>query len=619
LVIKKEDSRNLRYTDSVRINSFSLNLGLIFLLALSLVINQQELLIFLAILATIPVLKSAVESVRNKEISVDLLASFALIVSMIEGQWNSAAFVNLMITSARIFEVYIETRAKKALESLTKLRPEKVKLVIGEKITEVGIDQVRQGDKILVEAGDRLAVDGEVISGNATIDQSSLTGESLPVNKEKGNKVFCSTLNISGSLVVKTEKVGKETSFQKIIDLVEKANQAKEGVNSVVAKFTTGYIVLTAITCGVIWILTKNITLLLSLLLVTCADDIAVAVPLVYWGAIAMAAKKGVIVKSGLSLEILKKVNVLIVDKTGTLTKGKIEVQHITVFDKIKENGAIKLAASIAGISSHPIAKSIVILAEEKQIDFELIKNFEEIPGEGIEAADSKNKYFLGGIKAIVKRKIKLTKKETEEYKKMENEGHNLLFLFKNEKLLALFGLADQLKPGISKSVAELKANGIKKIMMLTGDNQVVAKNIAQKTGLDEYKADLMPEEKLNYVDNEINNGKIVAYVGDGVNDAAGLARANVGIAMGAIGTDAAIEAADIALMNDNFEKINDMVNLSRKLGKIVVGNFSIWATVNMIGLILVFGFKISPETAAAYNFVTDFIPLLNSVRIFRK
>ena len=603
----------------MKINQFSLNIALVFLLALALVINRNEFLIVLAIVATIPVLKSAFKSVSEKKFSVDLLASFALTVSMIEGHWRGAAFINLMITSARIFEIYINNRAKMALDSLIKLKPEKVKLIINEKITEVDLSKIKIGDEVLVEAGNRIPVDGKVIKGNASVDQSSLTGESLPINKQKGDDVFCSTLNIAGSLIVRTEKTGNETNFQKIIDLVKKADEQKSGVSSIINKFTVGYIVFTAVLCGLILMLSKNIDLLLSLLLVTCADDIAVAIPLAYWGAVAMAAKNGVIVKSGLSLEILKKVKTLVVDKTGTLTKGQIIVEHILIFNKVSENEIIKIAAEIAGVSSHPVSKAIVNLAKERKIKIKLIKNFREISGEGIEAKDSEKEYFLGGIKAIEKRKIRFSLKEIKEYKQVENEGHNLLFLVENNKVIALFGLGDELKPGIKEEVGRLKNNGVNKIIMLTGDSQVVAEEVTKKTGLDEYKANLMPEDKLNFVDEEIHQGKIVVFVGDGVNDAAALTRADVGVAMGAIGTDAAIEAADIALMNDDFGKINDILVLSRKLGKIVIENFAIWGTVNLVGLILVFGLKINPETAAVYNFLTDFIPLLNSVRIFKK
>ncbi len=602
----------------MKINQFSLNVALVFLLALALVINQNNFLIFLAIIATIPVLKSAFESVKEKKFSVDLLASFALTVSMIEGHWRGAAFINLMITSARIFEIYINNRAKMALDSLIKLKPEKVKLVVNEKITEVDLDKIKIGDEVLVEAGNRIPVDGKVVKGNASVDQSSLTGESLPINKEKNDQVFCSTLNIAGSLLVKTEKTGNETNFQKIINLVEQADQQKSGVSSIVNKFTVGYIIFTIVLCGSILMLSKDINLLLSLLLVTCADDIAVAIPLAYWGAVAMAAKKGVIVKSGLSLEILKKAKMIVVDKTGTLTKGEIKVQHIIIFGKDNEIKILEKAASIAGVSAHPVSKAIINLAKERKIKFKLIKNFEEISGEGIEAKNGKDNYFLGGIKAIEKRKIKFNPKEIKEYKQIENEGHNLLFLIENNKPVALFGLGDELKPGIKQEVERLKNNGINKVVMLTGDSQVVAEEVAKKAGLDEYKANLMPEDKLNFVDEKIDSGKTVVFVGDGVNDAAALTRADVGIAMGAIGTDAAIEAADIALMNDDFGKINNILTLSRKLGKIVIGNFVIWGTVNLVGLILVFGLKINPETAAAFNFITDFIPLVNSIRIFK-
>jgi Cd2+/Zn2+-exporting ATPase len=603
----------------IKMNRFYLNVGLVAVLILGLILNQRWILAILGIIATIPVVISALKSIKNKSISIDLLAGLALTVSIINQEWSSVAFINLMITSARIFGIYIEARAKRALEGLMKLRPEKAKVKIKNKIIEIPIEKVKVGDILLIETGDRVAVDGIVISGFASINQSSLTGESLPILKKEKDKVFCSTLNVSGSLLIKAEKVGKDTSFQKIIDLVESAQERKIGVRSMIEKFTTIYISVTVIISITVYLITKDTTLVLALLLVTCADDIAVAVPLAYWGAIANAAKKGVIVKEGLSLEILKKVKVLIMDKTGTLTKGQIKVQHFLVFGNMPQGIVMKIAAGVGCVSSHPVSKAIVNFAQENKIDYNPMKVFEEIPGKGIKATNGDHKYFLGNIEFLESQKVVLNKQEMEKYQKIKSEGHNLVLLAKDKELIGLFGLGDQLRNGAKNAILELKKNGFKKIIMLTGDNSVVAKDIANEIGIDEYRAGLSPQEKLKFIEDEEKNGLKIAYVGDGVNDAASLIRADVGIAMGAIGTDAAIEAADITLMNDNLNKINGMVVLSKRLGKIVFENFCIWGTVNTIGLILVFAFKISPKTAAGYNFVTDFIPLINSLRIFKK
>lgn len=593
------------------------NFVLAFFLLLFLFLNYSPLLIFFDLLATLPVIWSAYLSLKNKKISIDLLAAIALFVSIVHQEWSSVAFINLMITSARIFEIYIENRAKKALESLIKLRPEKVKIKLKNKIVEVPLSKVKVNDVVLIETGDIVAVDGLVLSGFASLNQASLTGESLPVAKKAGDSVYCSTVNLSGTLLVKALKVGSETSFEKMIDLVEKAEQDKSGVNSLVDKFATVYIASTLILSLLIFLFTSDIKLILSFLLVTCADDIAVAVPLAYWGAIAKAAKNGVIIKKSLSLEILKNIKTLVVDKTGTLTKGEIKVQHCLSFIK-NENEMIKLAAEVACVSSHPVAKAILFFAESKHISISPMKNFIEIPGKGLEAKDSKHIYRLGSLNFLKSRQIIFNREVLQDLEKIESEAHNLLVFSKDEKIIGLFGLGDELRYQIKKIISDLRKQGLSKIIMLTGDNSIVAKNIAQELSLDEYQANLLPQEKLFYLENKIKRSSPLAYIGDGVNDAASLARADVGIAMGGIGSDAAIEAADITLMNDNLEKVVYIMKLSRKLGNIVIQNFIIWGLVNLIGLILVFIFKISPQIAASYNFITDFIPMLNSLRIFK-
>ncbi len=605
--------------------NFKFNLALVFGLAIVLTSSyifpasafNSLLLIIIGLLATVPVIYGTINVIKNKKISVDLLASIALLVSLINHEWESVAFINLMITCARMFGIYTETKAKNSIQSLFKLRPDKVKIKVGSSIKIIDIKDVKVDDLVIVEAGERIPIDGTIKAGAASIDQSSLTGESLPLEKKVGDQVLSSTLNLAGSLLVKTDKIGKDTTFEKIVGLMEDAQAHKVNIETFIEKFTSKYILFTFITASLVLIFSRNINLVLSILLVTCADDIAVAVPLAFWAAIAKAAKKGIVIKGGNYLEGLMRCRMLIVDKTGTLTRGRIKVNHIIAFGApIKR--ILKLASIAESVSEHPIARSIVEYAYDSKVKFDIPSDFEEISGRGMKVKWHGKNLIVGNLALLKDQKIKIDNNALNQISSAESDGHNIVVVAYNKKLLGFIALGDELRYGIKSTIERLKKFGVVRVVMLTGDNEKVAKNVAREIGIAEYHANLLPKDKLNFVKKDINSSYKIAMVGDGVNDAAALALADVGIAMGAIGSDSAIEAADIALMNDEFGRIAEAVGLSKALGRIIVENFIIWAIVNSVGLILVFGKIIGPQGAAAYNFFSDFLPLINSLRIFQ-
>ena len=571
----------------------------------------------LSILMTIPVVISAIRALFNKKITVDLLATIALTVSIIEQEWVGVIFINLMIISAKIFGVYTENRAKNSIKSLFKLRPTTVKIKRNNEIEIIQVKDVLINDLVIIDAGERIPVDGIIESGNASVDQSSLTGESVPIEKKVGDMVLSSTLNMSGSLLVKVTKLGKDTTFEKLIALMEKAQLGKNNIETLIDKFASRYILFTLIGAIVVYVFTKNNSLVLSLLLVTCADDIAVAVPLAFWAAIARGAKRGIVIKGGNYLEVLARCKMLIVDKTGTLTKGKIKVNHVYPFG-ISEKSLVHLAVIAESMSDHPMAKAIVDYAKKLNIKYQVPTKFEEFLGRGMKVFWENKNIMVGNLNFFIEEKIFIDDKQLQQIKLAENDGHNIVLVANDNVFLGFMALGDELRWGIRNAVLKLKEMGVVRIVMLTGDNEKVASQVAKEIGIEEYHANLLPEDKLNFVKKSLNKKYKIAMVGDGVNDAAALAISDVGFAMGAIGTDSAIEAADIALMNDDFGKIGETVGISRFIMKIVVENFIIWGVVNTIGLILVFGKIIGPTGAAGYNFISDFLPLLNSIRVFR-
>lgn len=572
--------------------------------------------IIVSVLATIPVVKSALRAFAAKEASVDLLASTALIFSILSGQWVSAIFINLMLTSARIISSRAERRARRSIESLLKMRPKHAHVRINGTIIEIPLSDVKKNDEVVVELGQIIPVDGTIVEGEASIDQSSLTGESLPVERKVGDHVFSSTVIASGGIVIKTERIGGETTLEKIIALVEESQQNKARINTVAQKFTQYYIVLMLLGAGLLYLFSRDVNLVLAVTLVVCADDIAIAIPLAFVTGIGYAAKRGIIIKGGDYLEAMEHVKIIVVDKTGTLTKGHLKVENVSVFGEMKEGELISLSSAVASLSDHPVSKAIVAYSEEKKIEPVKVEHFKEWSGKGVTASYHGKKIVLGRVRFFNELNVHISESEKTVFEKQEEEGMSVTLVAVDGVIQGLFSLADAVKPNIKENIAELKSLGVQKVIMLTGDNERVARRVARLTGVDEFHSNLLPEQKLERLRRYLSPDYKTAMIGDGVNDAAALSLADVGIAMGAIGYEAAIEAANIVLMKDDFSKVPELIRIARFVNKISRQNFAIWGTVNLIGLGLVFGGVLAPTGAAAYNFLTDFLPLGNASRV---
>ena len=578
-------------------------------------------LILVALIATLPVVWNAVKALKKRQIGIELLASIALIFSFLAKEYASAVFINLMLTSARILGAYTENRSRRAIQNLFKLKPEKARIRVNNEVLEVAIDKIRKGDLVVVELGDRIPIDGNVMEGEAEVDQSSLTGESLPVDKKIGDQVYSSTVVISGNLIIKAEKIGEETTLEKIIQLVEEAARHKPGITTSVEIFTSWYVILMLIGSGILYFISRDLSLVLAVVLVVCADDIAVAVPLAFIASIGHAAKKGVIIKGGDFLEGINKAKVLIVDKTGTLTRGKLKVENFFVFNDWKSNDVLQFAGAASLLSSHPSAKAILKYAEENNIKPQQSDNFEEKSGKGAEIMVKGKKIVTGKMSFFEELGIKMSDYQKRDIEREKDKGLNTTLIGYDGSLIGFFTLTDEIRPNVKNILSELKDLGIEKIIMLTGDNEKIAKNIAEKVGITEYHANLLPEDKLKYLKKYLSKNYKVMAIGDGVNDAALLNAADISIAMGGIGADVTIESGDIVLMQDNLSQVPETIRLARYTARVSKQNFVIWGITNGVGLYLVFsGFVpviILPTFAAAYNFLTDFVPILNSTRLF--
>jgi Cd2+/Zn2+-exporting ATPase len=576
------------------------------------------LLIIASFIGIIPVIFSAGKALWKREITIDLLASIALIFTIIEGQWVSAAFINLMLASARLFSLYTERKTENAIKSLLKLRPALVKIKVGDHSREVKLEEVKPRDLVVVESGERVPIDGEVEVGQASVDQSTLTGESQPVAKYPGDKVFSSTLCLTGSLLVRAEKVGEDTTLAKIIALVDEAGRLKTKTETIAGKFSSWYILATLLGSGLVYIFSGNLKLVLSILLVTCADDLAVAIPLGFTVAIAKAAKQGIVIKGSAVMERLKDIKTIVTDKTGTLTKGIFVVAEVEVLGKYTPEEFLALAGSAAIDSSHPVSKAIVAHVKSKKIHFHSPDEARESPGEGVWIKQGSEEYRQGKLAFLEKNGVRVSDRARGMITKHQAAGASITALSSGHELLGFFVLEDEIRKYAKEVVNETKGQGVKHWTMLTGDNEAAAARVAGAVGLDEFHANLYPMDKIEIIKKLKHKHGAIAMLGDGVNDAAALAMADVSFAMGDIGSDSSIQAADIALMKDDLRGVPEAIFLSRQSIKIIKQNFIIWALSNVVGLTLVFAGILNPVGASLFNFLTDFIPILNVLKIYR-
>ena len=594
--------------------------------------HASLILAILSFIGVIPVAVSAVKSLIDKKLSVDLLATIALTFSLISHEWVSAAFINLMLAFARLFDRITEARAKKTIQSLMKYHVERVRIKTpDDSIREVHINDVHIGDLVIVEDGDRMPVDGVVVSGEADINEASLTGESELVHKKVGSKVFTATVNESGSLVVRTEKLGADTTLSRMITLVEAAGRDKNEAERAADRFTQWYISLSLVATLIMYLCGLSAREILAVLLVVCADDIAVAVPLAFTSAISHAARRGVIVKGSSAFEQLSKLKYILTDKTGTLTQGKPKIVDIRSYDsKFTINDIAVRFFMGASESNHVVSKAIAEYATEHKMKLHTPDDFEEISGKGIIFKHDGVDMFMGRLTFMEERKCHIDAQVRADIVSEKDAGRGIACLAVHGKVVGLISFQDELRPRARDIILETKSLGVLEWHMLTGDNEKSASAVSAQVGIRHYHANMTPEGKVDFIRQfeKEHSGKptktdktkgVVGYIGDGVNDAASLALADVSIAMGGAGADAAIEASDITIMKDNLERLPEVMRIARKTRGVMKGNFWIWAITNIVGLGLVTFGIIGPAGAATYNFLTDFLPIGNAFRAGRK
>lgn len=593
---------------------------LISALILDIFAPQLKLIVFgIAGIGALPTLLRAFSDLRKKKVTIDTFNVFALAAAFATIEPRSAAFIVLMLTFADLLDWYAESRTSHAVRELLKLQPMTAFVERKGKISEIQVTEVRKEDVLVISSGSRIPVDGVVIFGNASVNESSITGESVPLAKVVGDHVMSGTLNESGVLKIRATHVGKESTIAQMAELINEAAKNKSRAEKLADRFAVFFLpVVIIIASGTYW-LTRNTGMTISIFLVACADDMAVAIPLAMVAAIGQAAKRGVIVKGGVWLDAIGLAKILVLDKTGTLTYGTFEVRKVVYAEGVAEDDFWHSVGVAEKFSEHPIGRSLfreALNRHEKIADPDKVKVSE---GSGIEAVLAGQKICIGNERMLVGSDTSFSDSARKAYESLQKDyGDTVSMVFRNNVFLGAVAVADIPRPEAKKTIEELADIGIERIIMFTGDNPVVAERVSGALGISEFRAKMDPEEKLRGLEELEKSGGVI-MIGDGINDAPALARATVGIAMGRAGTAVAVEAADMVILTDKLSRIPEMIRLGRNTRRVIRDDMIIWLASNILGFALVLSGIAGPSFAAFYNFATDFFPLLNSARLFRK
>jgi Cd2+/Zn2+-exporting ATPase len=578
------------------------------------------------------ILPKAIRAARRFAPDMNLLMTIAIAGAAAIGEWSEGAAVAFLFALAELLESFSVGRARKALSSLLKLSPPVALLKEGESFREVPVKQVKPDDVITIKSGSRIPLDGEVIAGESAVDQAPITGESLPVEKKKGDTVFAGTINGAGSFDVRVTKLSSDTTLAKIIHLVEEAQSQKapsQRFVDVFARYYTPSVMVLALVILLVppllfhgawftWIYRA-----LVLLVIACPCALVISTPVSIVSGLTATARRGVLIKGGAFLEAVGKLRALALDKTGTITEGKPRVTKVHALEGTSENEIVRIAAAIDSHSEHPLAQAVVAYAEEHHLDFERAENYKAQSGRGASARMDDHNYFVGNHRFA--HELAVCSEEIEQLlAKIESEAQSVVVVghmphpgCKGE-VLGILAVGDAVRPNAKDAIIALHRAGVCKVVMLSGDNQRTVDAIAKQAGIDEAQGDLLPDQKVDRIKELMKSERYVGMVGDGVNDAPAMAIATVGIAMGAAGTDTAIETADLALMKDDLAKIAETVVLGRRTVRVIQANIIFALAVKAVFLILaVIGYT-SLWLAIAADTGATLVVIANALRLLR-
>ena len=568
------------------------------------------------IISGIPMLLLAMTRlIREKWISSALLIAIAMVASLLIGEIFAAGEVAWIMALGALLEDWTVERAKKGLRNLINLTPQTGRRIVDGKEEVISVDEIKIGDTLRILPGESVPVDGEIINGTSSLDQSIMTGESLPIDKGVGDEVFCGTMNMYGAIDIKATSLGENSSLQKLIDLVKAADEKQAPTQRIADKWATWLVPVALIIAIAAWLVTGNIERGVTVLVVFCPCALILATPTAIMAAIGQATKYGVLIKSGEALETLGGLNTLVFDKTGTLTYGNLEVSDvISLKDDLSEMDLLKLVASCEKLSEHPLAKAIVNNAKEVQIDIEEPEDFKMYPGKGVTCKNSYGQVYAGNSKFLSENNIDVN---IDTYMdKLKHEGKASIIVALNGEVIGLIGLSDVIREDSKGMIENLHDLGTETIL-LTGDNTETANYFASQVGIGKVYGNLLPQEKLDWIEKLKSEGKQVCMIGDGVNDAPALKTSDVSVAMGSVGSDVAIEAADIALLGDDIGKIPYLKKLSNSTLFTIKANIAISMTINAVAIVCSVLGLLNPVTGAIVHNAGSCLVVLNAALLY--
>ena len=560
-----------------------------------------------------PLLKTGIrELVKERRVGTEIFVCVATAIALAGGEYVAGSVLMTIILIAEFIADFNTDRARASIHALVGAAPRTavVRDASGERTIPVA--ELRPGTVVLARAGERIPVDGVVVNGEASVNEASITGESVPVDRSSGDSVLAGTIVESGAIDVRTDRVGADTMFARIIALVEHADSEQAPVQQLADRVAAWLLPVVGIFLLVVFLFTHDIRKIVTLLIFTSPAELGLATPMVMVAAIARAARLGILVKGGLYLERLAKVDVMVFDKTGTLTIGEPRVAAVLVHDAgLTEDEALRYAAAADRRSAHPLAKAVVAEAVQRGLEIPEAQEFETIHGRGVRAVVEAREVLVGNEAFLEEHAVLSSGQRSGQTTRV----HVAI----NGKLAASLEFADAVRPRTADVIRRLKATGITRVMMLTGDNDEAAKRVAGELGIDEVRSKLLPEDKIKEIERLRREGHTVAMVGDGVNDAPALAAADVGIAMGARGTQAALEAADLALMTDDLGRIVMARAIARRAYRTIQENLIVGVgVVHVLGITAALLGWIGPIQAAMLHLGPDVLVFVNSIKLLR-
>nr|WP_108725616.1 heavy metal translocating P-type ATPase [Lactiplantibacillus plantarum] len=566
-------------------------LGMLSKYLLQFTLGYQVILAVASIIAVIPIAVRAWSALRNKVFSIELLVSIAVIGAFIIGEFNESAIVTFLFLFGSYLESKTLQKTRTAIKGLTDMSPTTATLVTDDGTEEVDVDDVDEGDVVLVKTGSQVPVDGIVVEGNGYLNEASITGEARQINKQLKDSVYSGTMVENGYLKIKATQVGDDTTFAKIIELVEEAQDTKSKAEKFIDRFAQYYTPAVLVLAVLVFAFSRDFRLAITVLVLGCPGALVIGAPVSNVAGIGNGAKRGILIKGGEVFDTFAKVDTLVFDKTGTLTEGNTAVTTMHAYTNNADN-QLALAAAIEGVSDHPLGQAIVSYADQQSAGVSpVLDDTETVKGQGICAQVGQQEVVIGNQKMLTAHNIKLNPTQLKDLNGLQAGGQSTVIMAVDGQVQLIFGIADTIRPGVKDSLAALKAQGIKKLVMLTGDNELTAQAVANELNLDEVHANLLPEEKVEYVKKLKAAGNTVAFIGDGINDSPSIANADIGIAMGS-GTDVAIDTSDVVLMQSSFPALVHAHGLAKKTVLNTRENiFIAIATVAFLLIGLIFGY----------------------------